>query len=159
MDSRRPVNCYVMRLGQMSVSIGEEREMAKYDHIKHAVLSKILAGNSWQPNGRAKFKAKGKVIHVCYCGTNAAGNSKYKFNINPNTLSANYEVWICGDAKQYYLIPKAVIERIYTDSEGYIDRRYSGIRVVSVDASSDTATYAKGGKNLDLRAYFGGTLL
>ena len=132
--------------------------MAKDDHIKHAVLKEILGDDVWQPSGRAKFKAKGKVIHMRYCSPNGAGNPKYKFNINPNTLSADYEVWICGDVRQYYLIPKDVIERMYSDSEAYVDRLHPEIRVVSVDANTDTATYARGGKSVDLKSYLGGTL-
>lgn len=132
--------------------------MAKDDHIKHAVLNKLLAGGAWQPGGRAKFKAGGKIIHMRFCSSNGVGNPKYKFNINPNTLSADYEVWICGGSDPYYVIPRDVIHQMYTDSEAYVDRRHPEIRVVSVDTNTDTATYARGGKSVDLKPYYGATL-
>src|SRR2546423_11348443 len=120
--------------------------MARNDHIKHAVLNKILSGGVWQPSGNSKFKSSGRIIHMRYCSPNGAGNPKYKFNINPNTLSADYEVWICGEVDDYYLVPKNVIAQMYTDSEAYVDMLHPEIRVVSVDTNNDMATYARGGK-------------
>jgi hypothetical protein len=132
--------------------------MAKNDHIKHAVLNKILSGNPWNPIGNSKFDANGRIIHMRYCSPNSAANPKYKFNINPNTLSADYEVWICGAENDYYLIPKDIIEDMYSDSDAYVDSHHPKIRVVSVDKNNDTAMYAKGGKSANLNPYFRATL-
>jgi hypothetical protein len=145
-------------LAELSLAPAKSSPLNKDDHIKHAVLKKILADEIWQPSGRSKFEAKGKIIHMRYCSPRRAGNPEYKFSINPNTLSADYEVWICGDENYYYLLPKDVIERMYNDPEAYVDRRHPEIRVVSVNASTDSATYARGGKKVDLGPYVGGAL-
>lgn len=57
----------------------------------------------------------------------------YKFNINPNTLSADYELWICGSAGVWYLVPIDLIGRIYSDPAAYPDHRHPEIRVVSLN--------------------------
>lgn len=77
---------------------------------------------------------------------------KFKFNINPNTLSADYELWVCGSVAIYYLMPVAFIRDIYEHPNSYIDHFYPQIRIVSVDANVHTVTYAAGGVNSSLRS-------
>jgi len=98
------------------------------------------------------------VVHVRYCSPNANAPVKFKFNINPNTLSADYELWVCGSATVYYLMPISFMQGIYDNPNSYIDRRNPEIRVVSVDTDSHTVTYASGGVSSSLRSYLGVTL-
>ena len=133
--------------------------MPQSDEIKRSVLDRIFASEDWVLCGRAKYRKELFVVHVRLCSTNRFGNPYYKFNINPNTLSADYEVWICGDANTYYLIPIQLIRRIYYDPESYVDSRHPEIRVVNVNVGIHTVTYATGGGNIDIASYLHRTLL
>lgn len=105
--------------------------------------------------GRAKYQVGNLVVHVRFCSQNPRAWGKFKFNINPNTLTANYELWICGSASLYYLMPISFVRGIYDNPTTYEDRRHPGIKVVSVDTTSHTVTYASGGVNANLRQYLG----
>jgi|SRR6266404_1087415 len=128
-------------------------EMTGNDHIKRAALNRIAGGDSWQTAKRSKFLVGHNVVHVRYCGPSRSNNRLYKFNINPNTLRADYELWICGNADENYLIPRPIIKQMYDDAEAYVDTRHEGIRMISVDNENDTATYARNGKKPDLKPY------
>lgn len=126
--------------------------------MKEAVLESIAGGTSWRPAGRAKFQLGGRIVHVRFCSSNKSNRTQYKFNINPNTLTADYELWICGGENQYYLIPKRVIQGIYNDPDAYIDHHHPEIRVVSVDLARHEAMYAPEGKSINLERFFQVTL-
>jgi hypothetical protein len=98
------------------------------------------------------------VVHVRFCSQNSRAKEKFKFNINQNTLSADYEVWICGNSSVYFLIPISFLREIYNNPNTYEDRRHPGIKVVSVDIATHAVTYATGGVNANLSQYFGATL-
>lgn len=128
------------------------------EEIKRIVLNRISVGEDWVTSGRAKYRKDPHVIHVRFCSIDRSGSHHYKFNINPNTLSADYEVWICGNADTYYLIPIQIMRQIYHDPESYVDSRHPEIRVVSVNAGTNTVTYATGGRTIDITAYLHRTL-
>ena len=132
--------------------------MVHSEEIKRIVLDRISSGKIWVPIGRAKYCIDHHTSHIRFCSTDKFGSSRYKFNINPNTLTADYEVWICGNPDIYYLIPIKIMHQIYNDPETYIDRHHPEIRVVSVNIESKTATYARGGKKMNLTSYLRGTL-
>ena len=132
--------------------------MSQGEEAKRIVLDRIFTGEDWAPSGRAKYRMGLHVIHVRFCSPDRFASPHYKFNINPNTLSADYEVWICGDANTYYLIPIQLMRRIYCDPESYVDSRYPEIRVVSVNAGTNTVTYATGGRTVDITPYLHRTL-
>lgn len=104
--------------------------------------------------GRAKFRIEQWVIHTRYCSENFFAPGKYKFNINPNTLSADFELWVCGEPDHYYLIPVSLMSEMYLHPEAYVDSRHPDIRVVSVEAVQNRAIYARGGTSVDLSQYF-----
>ena len=89
---------------------------------------------------------------------NIRAPEKYKFNINPNTLSADYELWVCGNASVYYLMPISLMQSIYQNSNTYVDRMHPEIRVVSVDIHTHMVAYASGGIKSCLKSYLGATL-
>ncbi|MGC9326733.1 MAG: hypothetical protein ACP5I1_03790, partial [Candidatus Hinthialibacter sp.] len=108
--------------------------------------------------GKSKFRIGGSVVHVCFCSENGRGPEKYKFNINPNTLSADYELWVCGSAQIYYLMPVALMREIYDNPTTYVDRMHPEIRVVSVDTGAHFVTFASGGVGTSLKAYLGAVI-
>jgi hypothetical protein len=132
--------------------------MPSNDHIKHTVLDQIARGKPWRLSGRSKYRIAERSVHVRYCSSSKTNGSLYKFNINPNTLTADYELWICGAANSYYLLPIETIEQMYKDPEAYVDRHHEEIRVVSVNTENESATYARDGKSLDLKPYFRATI-
>lgn len=125
---------------------------------KNAALAKVANGAIIGSAGNAKARIGKAVVHVRFNSRNLSAPGKFKFNINPNTLSADYELWVCGSAALYYLMPVAFMRRIYDDPNTYVDRMHPEIRVVSVDANSHTVTYAAGGVSTSLRGYLCGTL-
>jgi hypothetical protein len=72
--------------------------MNKNDAVRYKVLDYILDGATSVPSVRAKYCGKGKIIHMRFCSSSGVNSHLYKFNINPNTLTADYEVWIYGSA-------------------------------------------------------------
>ena len=125
---------------------------------KRAALATIANGAEVVPAGTAKFRVGRNVVHVRFCSESSSAPDRFKFNINPNTLTADYELWVCGGATTYYFIPIAFIRRIYENPSTYEDRRHPGIKVVSVDAKTHTVTFATGGVTASLRPYYGARL-
>ena len=125
---------------------------------KNAALAKVANGATVASAGNAKARIGKSVIHVRFCSRNPGAPDKFKFNINPNTLSADYELWVCGSAALYYLMPIEFMRGIYDNPDTYIDRMHPEIRVVSVDANAHTVTYASGGVSSSLRGYLCATL-
>ncbi len=120
---------------------------------KKSALLTIANGSSVSPLGKSKYRVGSSVVHVRFCSQNPRAAEKFKFNINQNTLSADYELWVCGRSSLYYLMPESFIRRIYDDPNTYQDRHHPGIKVVSVDITSHTVTYASGGVNASLVQY------
>ena len=121
------------------------------DQIKLDVLA--LVGPKYRPVplGGESYRLGNAVLHARYC---SSGKGNYKFNINPNSLRANYELWICGDAKHYYLLPTEVLRQMYEHPAAYPDNHHPEIRVVSVDALIHRVSYAAPSITLDLNPYF-----
>ena len=128
------------------------------DAEKNNVLIKVAKGAKIVQAGNAKVRMGNSVVHVRYCSSNVNAPGKFKFNINPNTLSADYELWICGSVTIYYLMPVSLMQDIYNNPNTYVDRRHPEIRVVSVDTFLHTVTYASGGVKNSIRDYLGNTL-
>ena len=124
------------------------------DDVRYRVLKEIAGAIGYSTADQAKFRIGKSLEHTRFCSQNAAAPSKYKFNINPNTLSADYELWICGSSNSYYLIPISIMKQIYSDPEAYVDKHHPEIRVVSVDIEKHCVAYAKGGKICDLSSFF-----
>jgi hypothetical protein len=128
------------------------------DQVKQTVLSKIASGKRFAPAGQASFRIEGTLVHVRFCSKDEKGSARYKFNINPNTLRADWECWICGDDSAYYLIPTKVLRGLYNDPGAYVDNHHPRIRVVSVDTAQNETLYARGGRRISVTQYRGGTL-
>lgn len=125
---------------------------------KSACLSTIAKGGTVCYLGNDKHQIGTKIVHVRFNSQSERTPARYKFNINPNTLSADYELWICGRSSAYYLIPIPIIQAIYDYPETYQDHRYSDIRIVTVDTSAHVVKFAPGGKMKDIRPFLNATL-
>ena len=126
--------------------------------VKQATLQQIAGNSQVVFVGNAKARIESRVVHFRYCSENRAAPGKYKFNINPNTLSADFELWICGVPQHFYLMPISIVRGFYQHPEAYIDNHHPNIRIVSVDAEQHRATYARGGMSADLSQYFRASL-
>jgi hypothetical protein len=121
--------------------------------ITAEVLSAVAGSQGWSPSGRLKARVGKTNVHVRLRSADRESPGKYRFSISPNALSADYELWICGDARTYYLIPIEVIKEMYSDPNAYQDTHHEEIKVVSVDAQSDKATYAAGAVSMSLKPF------
>jgi hypothetical protein len=126
--------------------------------VKQSVVTTVAGSKNCVPSGVASYRIDGTVLHVRFCSKDQKDSGRYKFNINPNTLRADWECWICGDRSLHYLIPTEILRSLYDDPRAYVDSHHPAIRVVSVDAMRDEALYARGGKRLDLKQYRGRNL-
>jgi hypothetical protein len=104
---------------------------------KNEVLNRLAGAQQIKRLPKHKARIKDTVIHVRFrSGPKKPTTSMWSFNINPNTLTADLELWICGSAKTYYLIPRAAVQQIYNDPAGWPDHTHGGIRVAEIN--SDT---------------------
>ena len=109
-------------------------------------------------HGQSKWSIAGKIVHMRFCSQPEADGVTFGYNINPNTLSSDYEVWICGRAEVYYLIPIAVVRTIYSDAGAYVDSWHPEMRVAHVHTRTHHATFSNRGSGLDFTAYFRASL-
>lgn len=123
-------------------------EYAERRDIKEMVLRSLSRSQTFRWIGKAECRIDGATIHVRYCTRSA------KFNINPTTLAADYELWICGGEAHWYLLPKSVVRALHDHPRAYPDKRNPGYTVVSVNALCHRADYAAPGITLDLSPYF-----
>lgn len=121
------------------------------DQIKREVFESVAPKSAPVLCGRESYRLRGVSVHARYC---APGPGNYKFNINPNSLRSDYELWICGDEKQWYLIPIHVLREMYGHPGAYPDNHHPEIRVVSVDVLAHRVGYAAPSITLDLSPYF-----
>ena len=119
------------------------------DAIKITVAHQIGGGRPFRREGATSFRFSSGLAHFRF-----KTKGPFSFNINPASLKADYEVWICARGEDYYLLPRSVVQGIYRHPAAYVDQRHPKIRVVSVDTNGHTATFARGGEKLDLRPYF-----
>ena len=129
---------------------------------KEHVLRRIANGMSWKKavgHGREKWCVGEKILHIRYRSKPVSGGgSTYSYNINPNTLASDFEVWICGNTGIYYLIPIQVVEFIYNHPDAYVDYTHPERRVADVNIDNDRCRYARGGQTMDFSSYRCATL-
>jgi len=125
---------------------------------KRSVLNHISGGLDWkeaQRYGKSKWEVSGNVIHMRFCSNSNKDGCTYVYNINPNTLNAHFEVWICGNSSRYYFIPIPIIKQIYTDPEGFVDKQHQNMRVVHINTSTHKVNFSRTKNNeIDFNEYF-----
>ena len=128
--------------------------------LKENVLSRIAHGKQWKKVGvdrKEKWQVGDKIVHIRYRARPLYGGV-YSYGINPNSLEADYEVWICGDTEKYYLIPTNVIKMIYNHPDAYPDHTNPEIRVPYVHVGTHRCRYSPNGLIFDFSVYYRATL-
>lgn len=124
------------------------------DSEKKQLVSELAEGEVPAYAGRAKFKVRAGVVHIRFCSANSSNSEQYKFNINKNTLSADFELWICGSKENWYLLPMDLIREMHQHPDAYEDYQHPGLTVVSVYSDTDEVMFARGGVRKSIREYF-----
>lgn len=122
--------------------------------IKRLVLSHISSGRPSHRIGQEIWRCGDHTVHVRYRSRPKSKGTVFSYNINPNTLRADFEVWICADPEKYYLFPIRVMKEIYGDPDTYVDYQHPEIRVAEVDVSSHRVLFGRHGKSIDGTQYF-----
>jgi hypothetical protein len=127
-----------------------------YGPIIAEVMNHVAGPGAWVLGSERKYIARGKRIHAKAVSPATARNGRCPFNINPNALDADYELWICGTADCYYLIPTDIVRLMYIDPDAYVNKEpgQEEIHTVTVLLREHSANYAKGGKRRDFKPYF-----
>ena len=120
---------------------------------KNEVLRRLAGTASIIRLPKTKVKIGNTVIHTRFRSSSKSGGNIWSFNINPNTLTADFELWVCGSSVVYYLIPRTTIERIYNDPAGYPDYAHDGIRVADINSATHMCSYGRN-RNISLATCF-----
>ena len=126
-----------------------------------AALEIIANGTIIKYLTKHRVEINGIVIHCRFVtnGTRADDEYRYAFNINPNTLTAQYELWVCGTSKWYYLIPIDVIKEIYNDPDVYVNNHPQELmRTMNIVTADDIVIFGKNAKKKEFRQYWNATL-
>ncbi len=124
------------------------------EQIKKQVLDQIANGRRWYKAGQAKYRIGEKTVHVRFRSDPKSDKVTYAYGINQNTLSADFEIWICGDVNTYYFIPINVIKSIYNDPGAYVDKMHPKIHVADINISTHRTLHSRHGNTEDLSPYF-----
>lgn len=136
---------------------------AKEKVIRHIAGS--FVATKAQRRGKEKWEIDGRIIvHMRFCTNPHRDGFTYPYNINQNTLRSDFEVWICGDYCRYYfipipiIVPIPIIEKIYKDPYGFVDKMHSTIRIVNVNTKDHKVNFSRKTEDIDISGYFCGTL-
>ena len=132
--------------------------MSVKQESENAVLIKIANGKEHKPHKRNIVSIDGQLIHYRFC--TGSGRNRFPFNISPTTLTAKYEVWICGNANCYYLIPIEVIGEIYKDEDTYKNKAHGqeNLRTMTVHTDTNVVKHGRNGKNKQIAQYLNKTI-
>jgi len=79
--------------------------------------------------------------------------TKYPFNINNASLAADFEVYVCGADKLYYVIPVELLRRMHSDPSAMPDYTHPGLTIIDVHPSKEIIVYGTGGKSIKVSEY------
>ena len=128
--------------------------MSAGNEIKAIVLRKIAGALSIRQKPKAKWQIGSALVHVRFRSEPKSDGATYAFNINPNTLSAAFELWICGSADSFYLIPMSELRDIYNDPNGYRDYAHPEIRVADIQTRNHRCIYGRGNLSRDFGKFY-----
>lgn len=147
------------RLGEGTVSqAAKRRREATRAKVRHRVApgapwTKVVGEGRYQtwrvgPNGDVE-------VHVRYA--NDRRHPRYWFSITDHTLEADWELWICGSADRWYLLPTDEVARMYRHPDAYRDQttRELGRKNVPVlvDAEAHACRFARDTEPADLKRF------
>jgi hypothetical protein len=128
------------------------------EEAKAKVVATIAGTTSYRKVPKAKYRVGDTTVHVRFRSKPKGDGVTHSFNINPNTLSADFELWICGSEDNFYLIPMSELKDIYDHPNVYRDYRHPDIRVLDVNTKSHRCTFGRNSLDRDFGAYFRATL-
>jgi hypothetical protein len=128
----------------------KEKQMKSTDIYRESVLEKIACGKGYMKVGKVTYKINGKLYHV---RVKTGQLTKYPFNINNATLAADFEVYVCGTDKLYYVIPVELVKRMHSDPSAMPDYTHPGLTVIDVHPSKEIIVYGTGGKSIKVNEY------
>lgn len=116
-------------------------------------FNKIANGNSITELGKHKVFICGKDIHYRFKTNPKTNPNRFPFNINPNSLTSQLELFICGNENTYYLVPTEMLKEMYNHPNAYRDKLHPDITIITINISNDTVTYGRPSLNKHLSAY------
>lgn len=115
-----------------------------------------ISGGEFRKIGRVSYIINNKKVHI----KGKSGNSyKYPFNINKTVLSADFEVYICGNDQQFYIIPNNIIKMMYNDPSAMFDSHHPDYTIIDVIPSKDRIVFGTGGKLISISEYKSQTII
>lgn len=117
------------------------------------IFQKLADGKTIIDIGNHKVKIGDKVVYWRRKGFPQSGSPKFPYNINPNSLSADFALYICGDEQNYFLLPIAFIKMMNSHPNAYPDNRNPGYTIITIDIRDLDVLYARPSIRLDLRPY------
>jgi len=117
------------------------------------IFQKIANGQPIILLGKHKVMLGSHEVHYRFKSFPKKNPNKFPFNINPNSVNAQFELFICGSEYIYYLIPIDVLKMMYKHPDAYPDRLHPKITIITIDSYLDTVTYARPSISLDLTPY------
>lgn len=125
------------------------------NQVKMQVIRKIAGEKPFHQASNHKFRVTGFVIHVRFVSAPKNSSNSYTFDVYPNTLTADYEVWICEAENYYYLIPITKLREMYPYAYGA--KKHPEARLMSVDINH-RCSYSRSRPPEDFSRYFTATL-
>lgn len=127
--------------------------------IVESLVRKVADGSPVVEIGRSKYRVgDGATIHVRLHRPIASSSRNFWFDLNPSSLSVDYDIWICGNASMFYVVPQDVIARLYDDPEHYRNKRHPQIHPVHVYVETHEVRFARLGKREQIAKFFNGTV-
>jgi hypothetical protein len=127
--------------------------------IKNEVIAMIAGTSSIVNLPKAKVRIGQKIVHIRFRTKAKTDGLTYAFNVNPNTLKSDFELWVCGSPNCYYLIPISEIGNIYHHPNGYPDYQHPEIRVLDINIHTHLCKFGPGTLQQDFSRYFCATLI
>jgi hypothetical protein len=97
---------------------------------------------------------------TCHTSVSERGEGrKYFFDINENTLESDYTVWICSNARKYYLVETSFLVPIFNHRNARVNHHHEGhskhvIFHLDTKLGEDRFyDYAEGEPPIDFRPY------
>jgi len=137
-------------------SLGDDGSEDAREKIKRWVLSEVFGSESFKPVGIATYGHEGIRVHVRH--TWATVRCRFWFDVNPNTVKADYELWICGMPSLWYLVPVSALVFMQGSPTAYRNTAREATTEVTVNEIEDTCRFARNEKPLDVSAFRHGTL-
>jgi len=124
--------------------------MPTTESYRQEVLRRISNGYRPIKQGKVTYSINGFSFHL---KVKTGISNDYPFNINDTVLSADYEVYICGDHNLFYIIPIDIIKKVHSDPNAMGDRHHPGYSIIHIMPDVDELLYAAPAQTIDITRY------